>query len=528
MATPPPPLSAEMERVLMDKRWKVAGDLIHELSREIGLEHTFQTQVDVDDIVKAILYTGDREPLLKRLPTRDRYILGGFISTAIWHARDSDPSVRERILAFIPDEEVTKALAPFGEILSVRPLPFPTENPLFKHLSSLRREVVLKKKESTDMPAIIPIVYMQRTFKIFVGEDTTCSGCPSRESVTKNITANDETLNRKRSLPEMSTCNTVEECTHQGKRPRPSPPTIESPLPKINPMNIEAPEGPVCPRPTMSKHPEPTPPARPDFVAQRGPLLTQETLGPAAPTPDVEMSIVEETSASSTSSTRNSTEYDLVAFIKRNPGVSFAGTDGLGREEVLDLLSSRTKAQRHAPMLTPPQSDALAGLISQLLDLRPGGCSNIYKILRQVKAKLRTTPAAVILTPPLPAPRPVEPTPPAPHGEETTPAMATPPLPPSAHVEDGPVPDRWTVLLNRVRESTRGPFSGIVFQATFFPSEIVEVIRYPEERKSFLAEHPPDMKNLLAQFLDTVIEHTRHLDPFIREGLSELRAALPS
>ncbi|UYV61242.1 hypothetical protein LAZ67_1004072 [Cordylochernes scorpioides] len=84
-----------MERVLMDKRWKVAGDFIHELSREIDLEHTFQSQVDVDDIVKAILYPGDREPLLKRLPTRDRYTLGGFISTAIRRARDFDPFVRE-------------------------------------------------------------------------------------------------------------------------------------------------------------------------------------------------------------------------------------------------------------------------------------------------------------------------------------------------------------------------------------------------------------------------------------------------
>ncbi|UYV71243.1 hypothetical protein LAZ67_8002366 [Cordylochernes scorpioides] len=88
MMTPPPPLS-------MDRRWKMAGDLIHELSREIDLEHTFQSQVDMDDIVRAVLYPVDREPFIKRLPTRDRYILGGFISTAIWRARDSDPSMLE-------------------------------------------------------------------------------------------------------------------------------------------------------------------------------------------------------------------------------------------------------------------------------------------------------------------------------------------------------------------------------------------------------------------------------------------------
>ncbi|UYV72076.1 hypothetical protein LAZ67_9001737 [Cordylochernes scorpioides] len=188
-------------------------------------------------------------------------------------------------------------------------------------------------------------------------------------------------------------------------------------------------EGPVGPRPTMSEHPEPTPPARPDLVAPRGPLPTQETLGPATPTPDIEKTAVDETTASSTSSIKRTTRDDLVVFLRRNPGVSFARTDslGLGREEVLDLLSSKNKAQRHAPMLAPPQSDALAGLIDQLLDLRPGGNSKLYKILRQVKAELKTIPAAVTPTPPLPAPWPSEPTPPTSHREELTPAMTTPP-----------------------------------------------------------------------------------------------------
>ncbi|UYV83639.1 hypothetical protein LAZ67_23001833 [Cordylochernes scorpioides] len=77
--------------------------------------------------------------------------------------------------------------------------------------------------------------------------------------------------------------------------------------------------------------------------------------------------------------------------------------------------------------LTESQSDALAGLIDQLLDLRPGGNSNLYKILRQVKAELKTIPAAVTPTPPLTAPRPSEPTPPTSHREELTPAMTTPP-----------------------------------------------------------------------------------------------------
>ncbi|UYV75494.1 hypothetical protein LAZ67_13000402, partial [Cordylochernes scorpioides] len=210
--------------------------------------------------------------------------------------------------------------------------------------------------------------------------------------------------------------------------PRPSPtappasPAEETPSapPPVTPApSLQAPEGPVGSRPANSQHPEP-PPARPEFVAPRDPLPAQKTLGPAAPTPDVEMSIVEETSASSTSSAENATRNDLDAFIERHPSVSFAGTDalGLGREEVLDLLSSRTKAQRNGSLLSPPQGDALAGLIKQILDLRPGAGSNIYKILGQVKAELRTTPAAVP-TPPLPAPRPSEPAPLTSHGKKT-------------------------------------------------------------------------------------------------------------
>ncbi|UYV75488.1 hypothetical protein LAZ67_13000388, partial [Cordylochernes scorpioides] len=220
--------------------------------------------------------------------------------------------------------------------------------------------------------------------------------------------------------------------------PRPSPPeapalpmeeTPSAPPPVIPAPSLQAPEGSVGPRSANSQHPEP-PPARPDFVAPRDPLPAQKTLGPAAPTPDVEMSIVEEISASSTSLAKNATRVDLDAFIEKHPSVSFAGTDalGLGREEVLDLLSSRTKAQRKGPLLSPPQCDALAGLIGQILDLRPGAASNLYKVLGQVNAELRPTPAAVP-TPPPPAPRPAETTSPALHGERTSPDIATPPPP---------------------------------------------------------------------------------------------------
>ncbi|UYV71095.1 hypothetical protein LAZ67_8001701 [Cordylochernes scorpioides] len=43
MATPPPPLSTQMDRALMDKRWEALRDLIHGLNREfeLDLEHRF-------------------------------------------------------------------------------------------------------------------------------------------------------------------------------------------------------------------------------------------------------------------------------------------------------------------------------------------------------------------------------------------------------------------------------------------------------------------------------------------------------
>ncbi|UYV65265.1 hypothetical protein LAZ67_3003752 [Cordylochernes scorpioides] len=332
--------------------------------------------------------------------------------------------------------------------------------------------------------------------------------------------------------PAMEVCSAppVARAVLHPSAPRPSPPaapalpmeeTPSAPPPVTPAPSLQAPEGPVGPRPANSQHPEPTPPARPDFVAPRDPLPAQETLGPAAPTPDVEMSIVEETSASSTSAAKNATRVDLDALIERHPSVSFAETDalGLGREEVLDLLSSRTKAQRKGLLLSPPQCDALVGLIGQILDLRPGAASNLYKVLGEVKAELRTTPA-VPPTPPLPAPRPAEPTPPAPQRRESAPTMAAPPPPPSAHAKDDPVPDRWKVLKVRIKESMRGPFSNFVLDTSIYVSEIVEAVQCPEKRESFLAYPSPRQKIFLAQFLEAVIEHTQDMDPSILHHMS--------
>ncbi|UYV61033.1 hypothetical protein LAZ67_1003193 [Cordylochernes scorpioides] len=355
---------------------------------------------------------------------------------------------------------------------------------------------------------------------------STAPGLPRRSSATPPS-------------PAMEVCGTppVARAVPCPSAPRPSPaappalPVEEAPPappPVTTAPSLQAPEGPVSPRPAMTHHPEPTPPARPDFAAPRGPPPIQETLRPAAPTPDVEMSVEEESSESSTTSTGNATRNDLVAFIERNPSVSFAGTDalGLGREEVLDLLSSKTKARKQRPLLSPPQSDALAGLIKQLLDLRPGGGSNIYKVLGQVRAELRTTSAAAIPTPSLPAPQPAGPTPSAPHKKESTPAM-TPPTPPPAPMEEDLPPDLDECIYGIYREvfSSQADLGSLVDSETTW-TDIIDAILHPQSRAPFLEKLSPDLKKNHTVFFEEAIGRARDSHPRILSGLSELRKAL--
>ncbi|UYV74781.1 hypothetical protein LAZ67_12000957, partial [Cordylochernes scorpioides] len=283
--------------------------------------------------------------------------------------------------------------------------------------------------------------------------------------------------------------------------PRPSPPatpalpmeeTPSAPPPVIPAPSLQVPKNPVDPRSATPRHPEPTPPARPDFAAPHGPPPIQETLGPAAPTQDVEMSIVEETTASSASSTRNATGDDLVAFIEGNPSVSFARTDalGLGREEVLDLLSSRTKAQRNGPLLSPPQCDALVGLIGQILDLKPGHTSNLYKVLGQVRAELTKTPAAAP-TPPLPAPRPTGPTPPVPHEEQM-----------AEEQED-------VMIFKIFRKLKHMTCLRPLYDTGIDVIDLKDAILFTEDTASLMTKLSPALKGVLAEFLGAAIELAR-------------------
>ncbi|UYV85062.1 K02A2.6-like, partial [Cordylochernes scorpioides] len=165
--------------------------------------------------------------------------------------RTSKKYILSGVLSFIQDKDIEKALEPYGHMISIRPIPFPTENPLLKHLSSLRREVVFKTKENVSMPAVISINYMDQTFKIFIGEDVTCSGCRRhghirtrcpfdpeiREKVTRSFadalypTSQPQTPKRpptERDVPTAREIRTSSKKTHPATSPdrksRPTPP----------------------------------------------------------------------------------------------------------------------------------------------------------------------------------------------------------------------------------------------------------------------------------------------------------------
>ncbi|UYV61459.1 hypothetical protein LAZ67_1004915 [Cordylochernes scorpioides] len=436
---------------------------------------------------------------------------------------------------FVEDSAIINALRPFGRITSIAPKMMKAGPDTY---TDGRREafIVLHEGMTTErLPTRLDITIKGEAWPAYLSTGIKCSSCHGQGHRRANCPLLAGLANNTRTAPPTTPAGVPPPTT-------PAPPQRSAAQPPA-----PAPSGPameVCSAPPVARAvlhpstPRPSPPAAPALSMEETPsapppvtpapsLPTPGSREPAAPTPDVEMSIVEETFASSTSSAKNATRVDLDAFIEGHPSVSFAKTDalGLGREEVLDLLSSRTRAQRKGPLLSPPQCDALVGLIGQILDLRPGAASNLYKVLGQVKAELRTTPA-VPPTPTLPAPRPARPTAPAPQVKESTPAMATPPPPPSVCMEDDSEPDYWTDMVDSVDELMRSPGSEPILQ-TFGACEFVDAARYPEVRECVLAELTPRRGRILAQFLDKLIERTLDSVPLIRRGLSEFRAALP-
>ncbi|UYV71131.1 GYG1 [Cordylochernes scorpioides] len=414
---------------------------------------------------------------------------------------------------FVEDSTIISALTPYGRVTSIAPK-LMKAGPYIYNDGRRDAFIVLHEGVTTErLPTRLEIKIKGEVWPAYLSYGIRCSRCHGQGHRRANCPLLAGRANSRLApptspagVPSTTTSAPPQRSAAQPPAPAPSSTAMEIPgashaARAVTPSAAPRPSTPVASAVPMEMAPPAPPPVTP-APSLRAPGSHE----PAAPTPDIEMSIVEETSTSSTSSSKTSTREGLVTFIERNPGVSFAQTDalGLGREEVLDILSSKTKARKRGPLLSPPQGDALAGLIRQLLGQRPGGSSNIYKVLGQVRAALKTSPAAVPPTPPLPAPRPAEPTPPAPQRRESAPAMAAPPPPPSAHAKDDPVPDRWKVLKVRIKESMRGPFSNFVHDTSFCASENVEAVQCPEKRESFLAYPSPRQKIFLAQFLDAV------------------------
>ncbi|UYV81909.1 hypothetical protein LAZ67_21000097 [Cordylochernes scorpioides] len=406
---------------------------------------------------------------------------------------------------FVEDSAIINALRPFGRITSIAPKMMKAGPYTY---TDGRREafIVLHEGMTTErLPTRLNITIKGEAWPAYLSTGIKCSRCHGQGHRRANCPLLAGLANNTRTAPPTTpagVCSAppVARAALHSSAPRPSPPA--------------APAFPM----------EETPPAPPP-VTPAPSLRTPGSREPAAQTPDVEMPIVEETFASSTSSAKNATRVDLDAFIEGHPSVSFAKTDALGlrREEVLDLLSSRTKAQRKGPLLSPPQCDALVGLIGQILDLRPGAASNLYKVLGQVKAELRTTPAEPP-TPPLPAPRPSGPTPPTPHSEELMPAVMTPPPP---ALEDNPDLAHWEMSLSLYQIFMKEPDLGPTSKSGIDQSELTDATLNPRDREELIEQLLPRQRNILAQILDALLERALDLDSFLRGKLSELRASLP-
>ncbi|UYV66539.1 hypothetical protein LAZ67_4002006, partial [Cordylochernes scorpioides] len=451
---------------------------------------------------------------------------------------------------FVDDAAVIEALKPYGDVTSIVPIRLRAGRYTF---TDGRREAFILLKEGIALekiPTRVVIRNKGNVLSAFISYGVKCSRCGRQGHRRANcpiIPGRASNNGQPQPAPLPPGASTSSDAVAPPSKPMEiaaevlAPPTSNRALQAMEPT-----EAPADPRPPASQPPGEVLQALPASVVPPGPLHAEGTLVPPSP-----------------SSLGRKTRPDLEAFLKRNPGVSFAGTGalGLGWEEVLDLLSSKTKARKHGQHLTPPQSNALAGLINQILDLRPGVNSNIYKVLRQVLSELRTGPAAVPPTstppaprpshptpltsnkltpalitppppaptemeedvpmteeercvPPLPAPRLAEPTPPTPQGQKTTPATTTPPLPLPDPMEDDDdlMPELDTTFNEMIAEPGFGPLlePGISLDAVMF------AILYREDRLDLLKDLSPEQGSTLAGFLDAALERTRNSHPTIR------------
>ncbi|UYV81790.1 hypothetical protein LAZ67_20002378, partial [Cordylochernes scorpioides] len=421
---------------------------------------------------------------------------------------------------FVEDSAIISALKPYGRVTSIAPK-LMKAGPYTYNDGRREAFIVLREGMTTErLPTRLEIPIKGEAWPAYLSSGIKCSRCHGQGHRRANCPLLAGRTNAPRPATPISPTS-VPSVTAPGlpRQPSAHPPPPASPSPAmetpsaspaaraVTPSAAPRPSTPVAPAVPVEMAPPAPPPVTPapSLRAPGGSVSPQSTKsGP--PAQDIEMTAIEESSASSTSSSRTSMRDDLVAFIQRSPTVSFTGTDalGLGREEVLDLLSSRTKAQRKRGLLTPPQTDALAGLIEQILGLKPAGNTNVYKILHQVKSELKKGPAAVPPTPPLPAPRPAGPTPPVPHGVETKPAMATPPPPLPTPMEEEYV-DHEDLMEDLFDELNSDTELKPLLDSGFSTYDLIEAILHRNERALLIAQLSPSQKIIFAGFIDITV-----------------------
>ncbi|UYV76705.1 hypothetical protein LAZ67_14001831 [Cordylochernes scorpioides] len=122
------------------------------------------------------------------------------------------------------------------------------------------------------------------------------------------------------------------------------------------------------------------------------------------------------------------------------------------------------------------------------------------------RAALKTSPAAVPPTPPLPAPQPAGLIPPAPDEEEMTPIMR----------EECMVIE----ILKKLKHLT---CLRPLYQSGIQPNDLKDAILFIDERESLMARLTPAMRGVLAEFLSAAIEPARGNHPDVSSDLASLR-----
>ncbi|UYV67489.1 hypothetical protein LAZ67_5000886, partial [Cordylochernes scorpioides] len=439
---------------------------------------------------------------------------------------------------FVEDSAISSALAPYGRVTSIAPKLMKAGPYIY---NDGRREAFIALHEGVTterLPTRLEIKIKGEVWPAYLSYGIKCSRCHGQG----HRRANCPLLTGRSNAPGPATPTSPTGVPPVTAPRLPQPPSAQPPPPASPSPAMEVSDVPSTSRAAL--HPpaalRQSPPVAPAVPTEMAPpasppvtpapfLRAPGSHEPAVPIPDIEMSIIEETSTSSTSSSKTSTREGLVTFIERNPGVSFAQTDalGLGREEVLDILSSKTKARKRGPLLSPQQGDALAGLIRQLLGQRPGGSSNIYKVLGQVRTALKTSPAAVPPAPPLPAPRPAEPAPPVPHGVETKPAMATPPPPLPTPMEEV---DHEELMEDLFEELSSDTELKPLLDSGFSTYDLICAILYRGERALLIPQLSPSQKIIFAGFIDTRADRMNKDKNQTPSGVDQIdeRVELPS